>query len=139
MTRPEGESSHARRRSRGATPLLEWISAAIGLAITLGILGYLGSQLRSQRERLPALSVEVGNIVTGPTGYTADITIRNASPATAAHVHVEGTLQTGNEVRRSVALLDYVPGHSSRRAGLTFEEDPSRGNLEVRVIGYTEP
>jgi uncharacterized protein (TIGR02588 family) len=139
MPRSVGESSNAQRRRRGTTPLLEWISAAIGLAITLGILGYLGSQLRSQREPIPALSVAVERIVNGPDGYTAEIMIRNASPATAAHVHVEGTLQTGNEVRRSFALLDYVPGHSTRRAGLAFDEDPSGGNLDVRVIGYTEP
>ena len=73
-------------------------------------------------------------------GFVARIAGVNASPETAAAVQVEGVLSRGGEeVESATATLDYVPGHSEKRGGLFFAEDPREGDLRLRALGYQEP
>ena len=134
-----------RRRQRGGahpdTPALEWIAAAIGLLLTLGILGAMAWEIwAGGSDRAPAIEARVERVVRAGSVYVAEVTLENRSPATAAAVEVEGELtRPDGTTATSVATLDYVPGASKRSAGLIFTDDPRRGRLEVRVLGYAEP
>jgi uncharacterized protein (TIGR02588 family) len=66
--------------------------------------------------------------------------VQNHAEATAAAVQIEGTLASAtSRAETSRATIDYVPGRSTRRAGLFFSADPSSGQLSVRATGYEEP
>jgi uncharacterized protein (TIGR02588 family) len=120
--------------------VLEWISGGVGLLITLGTLAFLASRAFTSPEVTPQLTAEIDRIVPGGGGFTVEITVRNGSQATAAEVQIEGTLvEEGRELRKSVATLDYVPGHSARRASLVFDVPAAQNALSVRVVGYREP
>jgi uncharacterized protein (TIGR02588 family) len=59
---------------------------------------------------------------------------------TAEGVVVEGelTIEDGQK-EVSHTEIDYVPAHAERRGGLFFSQDPRRGELRLRVLGYEEP
>lgn len=136
-----GSKSKPAGRSRGAsTPLLEWISGAIGLAILLATIGFLGWGAFTRGAETPALEAAVERVVSGASGHTVVVAVRNTSAAMAADVEVEGRLAAGDDSPlTSTAKIDYVPGRSTRRVGLVFEAPPAAGALEVRVLGYREP
>ena len=123
-------------------PLLEWISAAVGLLIVLVIVVLLGVEgLKSKKDELPPLLlVEANSFSAYSDSYIVEVTVRNRSRQTGASVQLEGSLSEGEtEVETSSTVLGYVPGKSQRRAGLVFTKDPRRYKLELRVSGYERP
>lgn len=137
-------SRSSKRKAKPAAariPMLEWIAAAIGLLLTLGMLGVIGLEaVRGDGSRPPAVEASVERITPTAAGYVVEVRLRNLSSATAAAVQLEGALTRGNgEAATSSATIDYVPGQSTRRVGLFFGEDPRGQRLEVRVLGYSEP
>lgn len=128
-------------RRSGGTPVLEWVSGALGLALALGLLGFIGWQAWSGPEGAPpAIEVRVERIAPAAGGHVVEFAARNLSPATAAGVQIEGELREGGRVAAtSQATLDYVPGRSERRGGLFFEQDPRAHALRLRALGYARP
>lgn len=121
-------------------PLLEWVAALIGLAITLALLGFVGWQaLTPQTDATPAIVVTAERVVPVEGGYVVEVTARNMGGSTAADVQVEGTLGKGAGAPKSSVTFPYVPGQSERQGGLFFAEDPRKKGLEVRALGYTKP
>lgn len=122
-------------------PLLEWIAAGIGLALTLGVLAVIGFEAAvGDAESPPAVEVRVERVVPSPAGYVVEIAATNRSGATAAAVQIEGEIKSGGtSVETSTATFDYVPGRATRRGGLFFREDPRLHELEVRALGYQAP
>ena len=59
---------------------------------------------------------------------------RNVSPVTAAQVTIEGALPGGET---STAVIDYVPGRSTRGGGLIFSQEPT--GVRLRPLGYQDP
>ena len=117
-------------------PALEWVSAALGLAIAVALLGIIGREaLTSENNELPRLAVSIERIETAPGGYGAEVIVTNQAGRTAARVELAGT--AGGEVSR--ATIDYVPGRSQAEGGLLFRTDPRRTGLSIRVTGYQLP
>ena len=117
-------------------PVLEWISAAAGLVLTCAMLGVIGWQAFTGTDaRPPAVEVRAERVVPAAGGWVV-VTAENLSPATAAGVEIEGALMRGREpLARNRATLDDVAGHSERRGGLFFEENPRTHDLELRALG----
>ena len=133
----------ARNPKKAATraPLLEWISAGIGLVLTLGIMAVIGREaLRGEIHEPPAIEVVMTGVHRAGSGFVVEVKAINRSGGTAAAVEVEGVLKDGEtEVETAGLTFDYVPGHAERRGGLFFTEDPSRHTLELRALGYQRP
>ena len=131
----------ARTAKTHREPLLEWISAAIGLALTLSILGLIGREaLRGDAAQPPAIEVVPVHIARTGSGFVVEVAAVNRSGGTAAEVEIEGVLKQGDSALETSSLVfDYVPGHAERRGGLYFREDPRRHRLELRPLGYQRP
>ena len=131
----------ARTAKSHREPLLEWASAAIGLALTLIILGLIGREaLRGDAAQPPAIEVVPVHIARAGTGFVVEVAAVNRSGGTAADVEIEGVLKQGETALETSSLVfDYVPGHAERRGGLYFREDPRRHRLELRPLGYQRP
>lgn len=121
-------------------PLLEWAAALVGLVLTLTLLGFVGWQaVQAPEKRPPAVSVMAGWVSQVPGGYVVEVTAKNRSTSTAAGVEVEGTITRGGAKIASSVTFDYVPGHSERKGGLFFPQDPRAHPFEVRALGYSQP
>jgi len=129
------------RKQPTREPLLEWISAGIGLVLTLAIVALIGREaLNGETAQPPAIEVVPGRVTPLPSGFVVEVTAVNRSGGTAAGVEVEGELKSGDEaIEASSLTFDYVPGHAQRKGGLFFTQDPRRHRLEVRALGYQAP
>ena len=131
-------------QDRGKTarePLLECVSAGIGLVLTLAIVALIGREaLNGETAQPPAIEVVAGRVTPIQAGFVVEVTALNRSGGTAAGVEVEGALMSGtDEVETSGLTFDYVPGHAQRRGGLFFTQDPRRHRLQLRALGYQAP
>lgn len=125
----------SRSRQPARPPLLEWIASALGLILTLGVMGVIARDaFRLAADLAPDVAVAATRVRQTDTGFLLEFEARNLSPITAAQVTIEGKLAGGET---SIATIDYVPGRSVRRGGLYFTEDP-RG-AELRALGYQNP
>ena len=131
----------ARRGKARRYPFVEWVSAAIGLAITGGMFGFLAYEAVLQHNGgPPQMTVVPVGVAKGDSAYVLEVDVENVSHHTGAAVEVEGTLTDGGRaIETSSATLTYVPGGSVRRAGLVFTHDPRSYKLELRVTGYERP
>lgn len=137
----EGQADRQERRQRSETSALEWIAAAIGGLILLGMLGLIGAQaLEPAVDEPPQIHVRAGPIQRAGDHYLVEVTATNPSGQAAGSVEIEGELKQGEEaVETSGATIAFVPGHSEREAGLLFTRDPRGLTLEVRAKGYELP
>lgn len=137
---PSKASPDSRQTMANETPLLEWVSAAIGLVLTLGVIGVIGWEALNADDSPPGMKVEsLGATRTG-SGYVLQIRVTNTGGSPAAQVIVEGELTPpGGEPETAEAAFDYVPDHSTRTGGLFFKENPAVGALDLRAKGYVAP
>lgn len=122
------------------TPVAEWIAAALGMVLTLSVVGYLLSEGLTEHNGAPALSVAAEAPEPAAGGFAVPLTVRNDSDATAADVEVRGALAIGGRVveeRRT--RFAYVPGGGEAKGGLIFQQNPLGGSLSVVAEGYEEP
>lgn len=135
------DSSHKDSGHGRVKPALEWFAAGIGLALTLALVGFLAWQAFQKPGQLPPdITAEMGAVSEVEGGYVAEVVARNRGPSTAAAVVVTATLRDGEETLATGEItFDYIPGRSRNRGGLFFDRDPREYDLELRVMGYTEP
>lgn len=124
-----------------AVPLLEWLAAATGLLIAVGLVAIIAREgLNAAGDPVPQLTVNAGPPIASPNGHVVEVRVRNLSSRTAAAVQVEGELSGGaGEAETSSATIDYVPGHSEASGGLVFTGAPAGRRLDLRIVGYENP
>lgn len=122
------------------TPVLEWITAGVGLALALGAIGFLVWEGLFVADKTPLLSARAGAVAQTAHGYVVDIEVRNDSHVTASAVQVEGVLpeSAGAPEETATLTIDYVPGKGRRDGSMIFRRDP-RGGLTVQVRGQVDP
>ncbi|MEG8222835.1 hypothetical protein [Sphingobium psychrophilum] len=126
---------------RGKTPLLEWFAAVTGLLLILSVVAVIGREaIREPAADTPAIAIQVGAIGQVADGFVVAFEALNQANGTAVAVEIEGTLMSGSSlVERSVATIDYVPGHGRTSGGLFFSKDPRKNRLIVRATGFQDP
>ena len=121
-------------------PWLEWTASGIGLLLVLGMFGVIAWQAFHGATMPPIIIVEAENTTRTDSGYRVLFRARNVNGGAAAQVEIEGTISAGHDASEtSRVVLDYIPGHSSRKGGLFFTQDPRAGALKLRATGYAEP
>ena len=111
-----------------------------GFLIVAAVLGFFLYAGLSEKRPMPDLQLSVDSVLQTGNGYIARVTARNEGGLTAEGVIVEGELRSGPElVERSQTVIEFLPAHSKKRAGLFFTRDPRQFELKVRPHGYEEP
>jgi uncharacterized protein (TIGR02588 family) len=145
--RRSGNETAAPRSRVGASeseaqsiPILEWVVGGIGFLMIAGVLGFLLHTALKDRNPRPDIRLSVNEVLQSSSGYLVRITASNEGGSTAAGVIVEGELRRGADlIERSETLIEFLPSHSKKRAGLFFSKDPSQFELKLRPHGYEEP
>lgn len=135
-SKPSGRSASP---PAGDTPLLEWISAGIGLVLLIGTIAFVGSEALKPDRSPPQVIVERLGVQQTGTGYLVQIRATNRGGSAAAQVVVEGELKAAAGPETAEATFDFIADHSSREGGLFFESDPRQGALTLRAKGYAAP
>ena len=124
----------SRSRHEARTPILEWVTAAVGLLCVLTALGVVAASALQPRTP-PSLDARIVSVANTPRGFTAEIEVINSGSVTASGVEIEGQL---NE-ETSTTTLDYVAGGGRELASLAFSKDPRQGDFNLAVRAWTEP
>lgn len=132
----EDDDSKAVKR----TPLLEWISAAIGLVVVVGTLAFLIYSAATEDDSPPHLTVSSEKIVQTENGWLVKFTLYNDGENNAANVVVEGKILQGEKALETSSItVDYSPSHSKREGGLLFTNNPQNFEFQIRPLGFTKP
>ncbi|RUT28611.1 hypothetical protein EMQ25_16720 [Arsenicitalea aurantiaca] len=108
-------------------------------ALVCALLGYLGYEALTARDGVPVFVVETQAPRPAGEQFLVPVTVRNEGRRTAAAVEIEGRFEGGGESVVSTVTLDYVPARGEVDAGLLFPQNPGKGTLTVRVLGYANP
>jgi uncharacterized protein (TIGR02588 family) len=121
------------RKSVAPRPVLQWITAGLGLVITLTASAVIMGEA-VQPARPVALSIRIEDERLTSTSRILDIVVTNAGSETAAAVDVSG--KVGDDV--ASVTLDYVPGDGKTAASLAFPA-AAAGAPAVSVVGWSAP
>ena len=118
----------------------EYVLGAIGAVLVAATMVYLAFDAKNDPRTPPDLIVTATRVVPGSATYVVEVSVENRGSETAAAVLIRGELRQGDAVVEDAeATLDYVPGHSTRHAGLVFTRNPAQFQMELRAIGYDVP
>jgi uncharacterized protein (TIGR02588 family) len=125
------------KRSASAKPAnaqaarIEWIAGIVSAAIVLAVMGFLAFEAVVKSGGIADLAVIPVERGMTQAGLAVTFEVRNAGHAAAAAVEVAG----GD----GQITIDYVPAGASRMATLIFPPETSPEEIEVRVVGYSDP
>ncbi|QRM30253.1 hypothetical protein [Microvirga sp. VF16] len=120
-------------------PWLEWLASGLGFLLALCVFGFIGWQALHDATSSPAIMVAATETSQVAGGYRVIFEARNVGGAAAAQVRIEGTISGGSGPETSSVILDYIPGHSARKGGLFFTQNPQSGHLSLRAAGFAKP
>lgn len=116
----------------------EWLAAALGGLIFLGLLGFFAREA-TRSEGTPDIVVRVDSVRSATAGHIAFISARNAGGA-ATSVRIVGELsRNGAVVETADIMLELLGRRSTQSAGLYFSRDPAQHDLRVRPVSFLVP
>lgn len=122
-----------------ATPLLEWVFGALGLLLFLGALGVIIFSSMGPNEP-PLISIQADAPEPASGRYRVEFDTLNEGDQTAELVRVVASLSQGDVVVETRQIeIDFLPPHSSRRAGVFFTHNPQGLTMSIEAVGYQEP
>lgn len=122
--------------------LWEWVMAALGLLLVVASMAVLLHEAWTSASLPPEPQIRVLGIEPrrGQPGFLVRLQVDNRTGSTAANLRIEGELKQGDEVmERSETEFQYLPGRSSREAGLFFTRDPRALRLELSARSFQQP
>lgn len=124
-----------RRRDRA-----EWTTFAASLFVVGGLVAVIIG-LWVTGTTAPLISITTtGPPVAEDGRFVVHARVDNRGDSTAAEVQVTATLSVdGTEVSDAEQILDFLSGGASSRVAFVLDEDPSRGQLELKVASYQDP
>lgn len=126
--------------SRVAKHPLEWAVFALSAILVAATVGYLAWDAVRGEDSPPLLSVEIGKPEPHAGSWLVPVKVRNDGHRTAEGVRVEVTLEApGAAPERADFDIAFVPRQSEREGWVSFRNDPSRGRLTGRAVGYEKP
>ena len=120
-------------------PIAEWASAAVGLLLTLAVLGVTIWELVADPGEPPRLVVAAEGGRAAPGGWLVQVSVRNESFATAADVEIEGVQMAGGVEESRSATFPYVPARGRAKGSLVFPQDPTTHPVALSVRSFRDP
>lgn len=123
-----------------STPHAERIAGALGVLLLIGAFGYLLYAEAVSEAIAPDVAIERQAVQPSGDGFVVPLKVHNRNSFSAAKLKIRGELRSsGGGVETSETELDYLPGYSSRTAGLFFRHDPAGGALTIFPVSYIKP
>ena len=118
---------------------LEWAVFGVGLALVLGVLGFLAYDGATTADAPAEFQIELGRAEQRADGFHVPVRVKNSGGETAEGVTVEVLLEAAGRAERGEFVLAFLPRGGTREASVTFHTDPAAGRLRARVLGYEKP
>lgn len=121
--------------------LLEWTVFGVGATLVLGTAAYLAYDAIAVEQSPPSLQVWLGDSYDAPEGFAVPVVVENLGSKAAQSVRVRVETKSENrEPQRAELVLEYVPGHASRRGTAVFSGRPVPSSQIVAIpVSFEEP
>jgi uncharacterized protein (TIGR02588 family) len=123
--------------TQGRSPA-EWVTFSIAAAVLAAVLVLIGGEIPQSAEP-PAPVAEPGVVERRGEHYVVPVVVDNRGERTAENVQVRVTLTIGDEEHEGDQAVDFLSGGEREELEFVFDDDPSEGEVEVRVTGYALP
>jgi uncharacterized protein (TIGR02588 family) len=136
---PERAPRKDKVKNEDDTPLLEWIFGGIGFvlfaaALTVSVVNGLG------KREPPSITTRIEPAEQIGGRFRVEFEAVNAGDQTASLVELVAILREGGSVVETHTVeIDFLPPHSSRRAGVFLDQDPHGRTLEIVAVAYQHP
>lgn len=128
------------QKSTPQTPVLEWVLGALGAALLVSCIGFLIWKSAQGADEPGRVTMDVTRTLALEDQYLMEFEVHNAGTQTLAALNVTARLLDGEkEVESAQAVIDYVPGRSTRSGGFYFRTDPRQHRVELNAGGYQTP
>lgn len=125
-------------KREGRTPA-EWLTFAVSTAILLGVLGLVVLQIPTEdKPPLPVARIKSFGEERGDA-YVVVVEVENRGDTTAENIQVSASLETDDSTFEGDQTIDFLAGEETHELEFLFDENPTSGELEVRVTGYGIP
>ncbi|HSH40385.1 MAG TPA: hypothetical protein VK993_16550 [Chthoniobacterales bacterium] len=118
---------------------LEWSVFAASTALIVALIGFLIYESLTIGNAPPDIQLEVGTPEQRSGYFAVSINATNKGDHTAEGVHIEVVLRGAGKEETGDFEIAFLPRRGSREAWVTFKDDPRKGSLEARVLGYEKP
>lgn len=120
---------------------LEWVVFGLGLALVVGVVGYLVYDGARMGDSPPDIEVRLGAPERRGEEFVVPVAATNRGDQTAEGVQIEVTLEAGGggEPERGEFAIAFLPRRATREGWVAFRTDPRSGQLKPRVLGYEKP
>jgi uncharacterized protein (TIGR02588 family) len=116
----------------------EKVTFGVALAVLLVLVGLIVSQIPGSKQ--PASpKVEVGEPVERDGHYEVPVEVENIGESTAENVQIDATLTMDDDEQTADQTIDFLAAGETEEVVFLFDDDPSSGELEVRVGGFSVP
>lgn len=118
---------------------LEWSVFAVSCALVFAVIAYLTYVAITLGTSPPQIKVAVGKAAPDGEYFRVPVTVHNQGDQTAEGVNVEVESQQNGETETAEFEVPFLPRHSEREGAVLFKNDPRKGKLKARVLGYQKP
>jgi uncharacterized protein (TIGR02588 family) len=117
----------------------EWVTFACACAVLVVFVGLVVVQMGGgSSPPSPVASVD-GPAVERDGIFSVPVTVENRGDATASQVQVQAELVVDAETVSAEQVIDFLAGGETEDLVFTFDVDPSRGELTVKVTSFALP
>lgn len=118
---------------------LEWTVTMVSILLVLFTLGFLGYQLIYQEQTPPDIQIQLGKPELLQDYYAISVKAENRGSQTAQKVRVKISLGSSPENEDAIIQFDYLPGKSTARGWISFNQNPDGKHIKIHVLGYIVP
>ena len=123
---------------RQRTPA-EWITFGVSLIVLAVFVGLVARELTSGDDAPAPVASQFGPAREVDGTFFVPVEVVNEGDRTAADVQVSAELTVDGEVTSGDQVVNFLGGGERRQLTFAFSQDPSSGELVVRVTGYADP
>ena len=134
----EGKTKTETQERRRPIQAAEWVTFAVASVIVLAVIGAILLQV-PRSVAPPAPAGEVGAVEERNGAFFVPVVVANEGDETAQNVQVNATLTLEDSEVTADQVIDFLAGGEREELEFVFEDDPSEGELDVVVGGFSLP
>ncbi len=132
MTDPSGTTNPGRTTA-------EWVTFAISCAVLLVVAGLVALEMVGSDAPPAPSAAQAGPVRSSGDHFFVPVKVVNDGDVTAANVQVTAELVIDDQTYAGDQTIDFLGGGEEAELAFAFDQDPTQGELDIRVSSYAIP
>ena len=126
-------------RSAAQRTTAEWVTFAISCVVLLVVAGLVVLDMAGSNDPPAPTATQSGPVRASGNHFFVPVEVVNDGDATAANVQVTAELVIGGQSYSGDQTIDFLGGGAEAELAFAFDQDPTQGELDIRVSSYAVP